>query len=848
VYKLDVAPFTASRRRRGLSWWMAGVMVVGLAGAVAPPRSAGAAHADTGSAIDHRTFARAPVVYSDPDNDSVSVFFRGPSDEIYAWRQNADGSRSGWQDTGATFVPDGDPVVARGPNRPELFVRDSDGRIWRKRGGSSWTAGEWLEMDAPQDPDDPPDELPLVGNPVVVAHDNSAQNARAGNTVTANTDRRLEVFARGGGDEHLIWHSTQVGQQGNAWTGWEPLPPLRKYATGDPAVVVDPEGLIAVVTRVTDGTLWYIRQTDRRSADDSTGEWNGRWRQLTTVKFRNVGIDVELGPDGLLRVFGIRQGGDSDGQLWMISQTDDRTAKAPADTWAEPARVGAGTPRPSAASAPVVVAGPDGRFSAFVINAADNLLWQTAQSGAGTAKQPDGEWDEWTAVSALDDNHAPRSVDAIGVATGNFGRLELFTAGHKDDQNSLYHRAQLVPGHPANPLGVWLAEEEVEPVGRKVCEAPGTLDCVNIMSADLNTQLDFVEDDLGGDIWNYFTAFLGPVKFARAIVQRIATGRARLYVTQQQSNDVSRRKWTIVPSKANDGTFRIRSRAPGYGGLCVEKMTETFPLIAHLELVGCDPNSEAQKWYFEPVTEHAEGGIEPRIPQRYRIRQADSGSQCVVALKESRWPSHSSEKPERMDCPAGDSNDFDEWIIGVDGQLAYGVFHLALTYAGNKCTAATCRFVDDSNQPATYMSGGCVSPYMVHNREAREVKFKVSYQELAQAQLSVGGSVTAGVAPLTAEFLATHSWMRGEAKTHELEMTVPPGQYGWVVLQYPKREAIGYWSVDMGDANRWQVRGRVDAFANPVKGRSVLFDGQTGDRLPALDPCPLKVPGTPLPG
>jgi len=164
---------------------------------------------------------------------SADVFVRGSDGGM--WRNFWNGTAwSGWAPYGGGLASR-PGAVAWGPNRIDIFVKGTDGQLWHKWwDGAAWRAWE-----------------PLGGA------------LASGPAVSSWGPGRLDVFARG--TDNQLWHKWFDGA---GWHNWEPLGGV---LTSDPTAAAWGPNRIDVFGRGTDNALWHKWWDGAR--------WNG-WERL----------------------------------------------------------------------------------------------------------------------------------------------------------------------------------------------------------------------------------------------------------------------------------------------------------------------------------------------------------------------------------------------------------------------------------------------------------------------------------------------------------------------------------------------------------------------------------------
>jgi hypothetical protein len=135
--------------------------------------------------------------------------------------------------------------------RLQVFARLTDGAIWyrsqKEPGTDAWS--NWDSLFLPS------------------GHEGGMNDPQ----VTANYDKRLEIFALGG--DGALWHIWQLPANTgeNQWSAWESLGGILQSA---PAVARNEDGRLEVFVRGTDRKLWHIWQT--RPGSHPWSRWESR--------------------------------------------------------------------------------------------------------------------------------------------------------------------------------------------------------------------------------------------------------------------------------------------------------------------------------------------------------------------------------------------------------------------------------------------------------------------------------------------------------------------------------------------------------------------------------------------
>jgi hypothetical protein len=217
-------------------------------------------------------------------------------------------------------------------------------------------------------------------------------------TLIANSDGRLEVFARG--RDQAVWHRWQVAPSG-PWSDWASLG--GRIPAGIVAAGCNARGLLEIFVRGMDGALWHRWQ-------DGRGGWSG-W---TSRGGRLPGSPVVgRNADGRLEVFAR----GTDGAVWHTWQ-DGRGGWAGWDGLGD--RI---------SDDPTAAAEGDGRLHLFARGPSNDIrhLWQTGGSPP---------WSDWQSLGG-------NNTSSVAAAANGDGRLEIFARG---TDLALWRRWQIAGG------------------------------------------------------------------------------------------------------------------------------------------------------------------------------------------------------------------------------------------------------------------------------------------------------------------------------------------------------------------------------------------------------------------
>ncbi|MFC4326638.1 hypothetical protein ACFPC0_02070 [Streptomyces andamanensis] len=746
-----------------------GLVVAGVAPVAAAPPSAAAPRP---AAVTAASPAGTPVVTSTADGEAM-VFARGTDDTVYRrTHRQEDDSWSDWTSTGGAAA--GDPVTARDlDKRPSVFVRRADGHLWiqRQKADGDWTA--WGDLGTPPD-------TSVAGAPAVVANDNtySSPSPNAKGFVEGNTDGRLELFVRGA--DSRLWHRVQKAPNGADWSKWEALPGTW---AGSPAAVVAGDGRITVVARKDDGRLRVTAQKEPSTSQTPlpADNWPA-WEEIGTGYTGNVSVAVNLRKAGtLLQVFGNR----SDGRLWTTTQSAPGTPDRPAGVWATDKSQKIG---PAVPGRPVVTTHTDGRLAVFGIDADDHVAYRT-QTSSASATDPNGIWGGgWR---ALDDEKA-QSVAVYSAPRGKSVGFDVFAVGKGSD--TLYQRSRLAAGtRDGSREDVWLDWTDLAPIGSGPCAGPGSLECLTIENADLPHQVLSLENSLKPD-----TA-----------------------VTRDPDRGLAWQQWSLRPTDDRFGAVTIVNRLKGK---CVDEDDDVLGPY-HLQLADCDPARKQQMWFIEPVLpDGADKGTQ--TPSVFRVRNRFDTARCLTALAEDVWP-HTARKVERIACDTDADNDHNTWRLGSGGATAPGILGIVLKQAAERCAfspdANKCAFVALQKPSAYRAAEGCVAGRVLYNQSpGRDAEYYITWSHTTGTEFSFGRTVGLSIEFLSTEFSASFSWLQESTTAEQVQVHVPPKQFGWVEIAPVLRETIGYWNITL-DGHTWTVPGHNVSYAKDGTNGATTF-------------------------
>ncbi|MEU1281362.1 hypothetical protein [Streptomyces sp. NPDC005805] len=762
-----------------------------VVGWLVPLSEAPAGPAPAAAAAD--TSTGAPVVATGADGAAL-VLVRGEDGTVYRRAHHTEKNTwNAWASTGGKAV--GDPVTARNLNkRTVVFVRRADGRLWHQKQQADGSWSGWSELGAPPG-------TTAAGAPVVVANDNtySSPAPNKEGVVRGNTDGRLELFVRGA--DNRIWHRVQKAPNGSGWSGWEALPGTW---TGNPAAVVSGNGRISVFARKPDGRLRVTAQKHPSTPQKPLPADNWvPWQEIGTGHTGNVTVALNNRKKGtFLQVFGNRGGNG----LWTVTQSEPGTAKNPTGTWAANSaqRIG-----PAVPGRPVVIAHSDSRLAVYSVNADGHVAYRT-QTSSSTQAAPNGIWAAgWKALG-------DRQVDSVAVRSASLGTstaFDVFAIGK--NSATLYQRSRLSAGTgDGSREDVWLDWADLSPVGSGPCSGPGSLECLSIESADLKLVLGLENSlDPGGN------------------------------VTRDAERNQSWQKWALKKTDDPRGAVAVVNRAKDR---CLD---EDDDLVSpyHLVIAPCDPERKEQLWFIEPVmAKGADAGKD--TASTFRLRHRSDPDSCLTALAEDVWP-HTARKVELIDCDTDAENDHNTWRFGnkslVPGQTtatAPGVLDIVLKQAAERCAVSpetsTCEFVALETPKAYRAAEGCVSGQVLYNQSPeRDAEYYISWSRTTGTQFSFGRTVGVSVGFLSSEFSLNFSWLQESTKAEQVQVHVPPRQFGWVEIAPVLRETIGYWKIAL-DGHKWTVPGHNVSYAKSgTSGATTYIVPRTSDTPPQGRHC-----------
>ncbi|MDQ0984309.1 hypothetical protein [Streptomyces sp. V2I9] len=735
----------------------------------------------------------SPVVATGT-NGGALVLVRGEDGTVHRRAHDPEKNTWGaWTDTGGKAA--GDPVTARNLNkRTEVFVRRDSGRLWSQRQQADGSWSEWSDLGTPPG-------TTAAGVPAVVANDNTYRNPAPNKegVVRGNTDGRLELFVRGA--DNRIWHRVQKAPNGSTWSAWEALPGTW---AGNPTAAVSGNGRISVFARKADGRLRVTAQKRPSTPDTSLPAANwAAWKEIGTGHTGNVTVALNNRKKGtFLQVFGNRGGNG----LWTVTQSEPGTAKNPTGTWAtgKAQRIG-----PAVPGRPVVIAHSDSRLAVHGVNADGYVAYRT-QTASSTQDAPNGIWAAgWKPLG-------DRQADSFAVRSapqGTTTAFDVFAIG--TGTSTLYQRSRLSAGTgDGSREDVWLDWADLSPVGSGPCDGPGSLECLSIESAGLKLVLG-LENSLDPE---------------GNVTREPQTGRPW-------------QKWTLKKTGDPSGAIAIVNRAKG---TCLDE-DDDIVLPYHLVLAPCDPERKEQMWYVEPVLpEGADAGKD--TASTFRLRHRADPESCLTALAGDDWP-HTAKKVELIDCDTEADNDHTTWrfgnksmVPGATTATAPGVLDIVLQQAARRCAEKpetnTCEFVALETPKAYRAAEGCVSGQVLYNQSSdRDAEYSISWAHTTGTQFSFGRTVGVSIEFLSSEFSLNFSWLQESTKTEQVQVHVPPRQFGWVEFAPVLRETIGYWKITL-DGHKWTVPGHNVSYAkNGTSGAETYVVPRTSDTPPHGDHC-----------
>jgi len=279
-------------------------------------------------------------------------------------------------------------AVANDDGRLEVFVRGTDGALWRN--SEVFARGGWAGWNS-------------LGRPM------QGEAFRGDPAVARNDDGRLELFVRGSNDQ--LYSNTQATAGGN-WSGWIPQGGILRSA---PAVGVNADGRLEVFVRGTTGGLYHMWQLNAGGP-----AWSG-WKPLGGGGALTSDPAVRLNFLGGLEVFARW----STGAVYHMVQTK---TTAGATTWSAWASLGS-APSGALMGTPAVGINADsGRLEIFA-RGTDAKAYHQYQRTFG------GSWSGWYSMEGTltSDLTVEANVDA---------RLEVFARWSNGD---VYHIYQVAP-------------------------------------------------------------------------------------------------------------------------------------------------------------------------------------------------------------------------------------------------------------------------------------------------------------------------------------------------------------------------------------------------------------------
>lgn len=235
-------------------------------------------------------------------------------------------------------------------------------------------------------------------------------------------DGRLELFAIS--SRGFLYHLWQTPGQPGGWSGWQQLADVDGSGnlvlfTGVPSVAMNPDGILELFARATDGNIYHIWQGVPESG------WNGHWDALYPPGFAFLGNPVvSVNRDGRLEVFAQGSATDYIYSMHKITANNGWTG-----TWNQvrgtvfPPNVG------------IAVGLHKGGYLEIFARRSDGTIWHTYQDFASMT---------WSNIwNPLPYTTSFGSGDDPAVGNNPDGRLEVVAIGGASD---VWHEAQTGPG------------------------------------------------------------------------------------------------------------------------------------------------------------------------------------------------------------------------------------------------------------------------------------------------------------------------------------------------------------------------------------------------------------------
>lgn len=650
----------------------------------------------------------------------------------------------------AAPAPVGTRMAARnGAGCLEAFVAQA-GRVWHSSqtaAGGPWSDWQDLKADSAADP-----------------------------VVATNRDRRLEALTvdRQGRLKTLAPGTTATGcgpgWDGNAWVNRGGT----LSTSAQPAVVTADDGRLQVIARGKDNSLRYLTQ---RVAGSVYGEkWNSWVRVAAPSGATLAGSPVAaVNSGGRMQVF-VR---DTAGAMWTTRQSTPG-----ARTWERWQKLAGAVTASDAAAA----RNADGRLQVFARGADDSLLESVEKKAGGNS---------FTAWRKLG------TVTAAGnpvVAANADGRLEVFTDGRTGGKGGagLVHAAQIQP----NSSGSWNAWKaiagDLEQLAAVVPDSQSRLQALTVHDGD--HQVWTTAQSAPGapdDVWVRWSDLgsggypcegagsIACVNFVNKATGLALTARANgsggwgpgaVDLAQASADDAARARWRI--ERLGGGRFQLVNRALE---LCLT-------VSNRVEKCG---GADGVGYYLEPS----------RDPAVFVPRNAFGGysDTCLIAQRADDGTPGASVWHCEADNPAM------EWSIGLNDASAPALTELALENGLRICVRdrSRCQFEITGEQPVAYVDNRqCLSGTLVYNDTPTRQTAVLSTGETTGWENTLGGSITLGTEfeifklAITAEVEVNygHSFVGEVSTSVGGEISVPPGEFGWLEKGIVAKKVVGVWT------------------------------------------------------
>ncbi|WP_432063052.1 hypothetical protein [Streptomyces sp. S1] len=114
----------------------------------------------------------------------------------------------------------------------------------------------------------------------------------------------------------------------------------------------------------------------------------------------------------------------------------------------------------------------------------------------------------------------------------------------------------------------------------------------------------------------------------------------------------------------------------------------------------------------------------------------------------------------------------------------------------------------------------------------RDAEYYINWSRTTGTQPSFGRTVGVSIEFLSSEFSLNFSRLQESTKVEQVQVHVPPQQFGWLEFAPVLRETIGYWKITL-DGHTWTVPGRNVSYAKSgTSGATTYIVPRTSDTPP----------------